>query len=169
MEGLARLFVGIGFLWVAIVLVWGLAAGIDQPYEWYRWAVEKSGWGWMPFVYLGLGLFVVPMGMLVFLKDIFGDPVAAWVKWGAPGAFVTIYAFFLLIALPHIGGPLFGGLEGIVAPMATPPPVGRARAGSNWDWVLRFAVAFVVLAGLPAVLGGMFGVVGGSKSGARRR
>jgi len=169
MEGLARLFVGIGFLWVAFILVWGLAAGVDQPYIWFKWAADFSGWGWMRPVYLALALFVVPLGMLVFLKDIFSDPAAPWVKWGAPGAFLCIYAFFLLIALPDIGGPLFGSLESIVAPMAAPPRIAPGKMGSNWEWVTRFGVAFAVLAGVPALVGAVLGKMTGSKAGARRR
>jgi hypothetical protein len=171
MEGLARLFVGIGFLWVALILVWGLAAGIDQPYLWYRWAADSTGWPWLRIVYLALAVFVVPMGMLVFLKDIFGDPVASWVKWAAPGAFLAIYAFFLLVALPDTGGPLFGTIESIVAPMASQAPIIPGKLGSSWNWLLRFAMAFLILAGGPAVIGAIVGVMTGSsaKTKARRR
>jgi hypothetical protein len=168
MEGLARLFVGIGFLWVAIILVWGLAAGVDQPYTWYKWARDSSGWGWMEATYLVLALFVVPMGFVVFLKDILGDPVATWVKWAAPGAFLAIYAFFLLVALPHLGGPLFGSVESVSAPVASAPAVGPGRMGSNWDWVLRFVVAFIVLAGIPGAVGAIIQMASGSKTGVRR-
>ncbi len=168
MERLARLFVGIGFLWVAIILVWGLLAGLDQPYAWYQWARDSSGWGWMEPTYLILALFVVPMGMVVFVKDILGDPVAAWVKWAAPGAFLAIYAFFLLAALPHIGGPLILGIESVVAPLAAPPPVGPGKMGSNWDWARRFGIAFAVLAGVPGVIGAIVQMLSGSKAGVRR-
>ncbi len=169
MENLARLFVGIGFLWVAIILVWGLAAGVDQPYIWFKWAAESTGWPWMRPLYLALTVFVVPMGMLVFLKDIFGDPVAHWVKWAAPGAFLAIYAFFLLMALPDIGAPLFLGIESIVAPMATPPHFNPGKLGSNWNWFMRFVVAFAVLAGIPGIVGAILSVMTGSKAGVRRR
>ena len=47
MERLARLFVGIGFIWVAIMLVWAFAAGVDQPYAWFTWAADSSGYAWM--------------------------------------------------------------------------------------------------------------------------
>jgi hypothetical protein len=110
----------------------------------------------------------VPMGMLVFLRDIFGDPVSLWVKWAAPGAFVAIYALFLLVALPNIGQPLFLGITSVVAPLASPPAVGPGRIGSNWDWLLRFAVAFAVLAGVPGIIATIVGMLGGGKPAPRR-
>jgi hypothetical protein len=168
MERLARLCVGIGFLWAAIILIWGLAAGIDQPYAWYKWARDSSGWGWMEPTYLALALFIVPVGFVVFIKDILGDPVAAWVKWAAPGAFLAVYAFFLLMALPEVGGPLFGGIESVSAPVVTKPGVPPGRIGSNWDYALRFLVAFAVLAGIPGVVGAIVQAASGSKTGVRR-
>jgi hypothetical protein len=167
MEGLARLFVGIGFLVVAIILVWGLAAGFDQPYAWFKWAADSTGWPWMQPVYLALTVFVVPMGMLVFLRDIFGDPVRPWLKWALPGAFVAIYVFFLAVALPEVGQPIFQNLEGALGRTADLPRAGSP--GANQAWLVRFGVLFVVLAGALGVVGFVVGTMTGSKSGARRR
>jgi hypothetical protein len=108
-------------------------------------------------VYMALAIFVVPMGMLVFLRDIFGDPVRPWVKWALPGAFVAIYVFF----------PLFQSLEGLLGRTADLPKAGSP--GANQDWLLRFGVLFGVLAGALGVIGFVVGAMTGSKSGARRR
>jgi hypothetical protein len=167
MEALARLFVGIGFLVVAIILVWGLAAGFDQPYAWFKWAADSTGWPWMWPVYMALVLFVVPMGMLVFLRDIFGDPVRPWVKWALPGAFLAIFVFFLAVAMPDFGQPLFQSLEGLLGRSDDLPKPGTP--GANQAWLVRFGVMFGVLAGILGVIGFVVGAMTGSKSGARRR
>ncbi|MBI4013371.1 MAG: hypothetical protein HY359_13715 [Candidatus Rokubacteria bacterium] len=166
METLGRLFVGIGFLWVAIILLWAFAAGVDQPYAWFKWANEGLGYGWMNPTYLILTLFVVPMGMLVFLRDIMGDPLAVWVKWAAPGAFLAVYAFFLLAALPDAGRPLFFGIESVFSSGST---AGGDGPGSTTSWLVRLGIAIAVLGGVPGVLGFVVGMLTGSKTGARRR
>jgi hypothetical protein len=166
MERLARLFVGIGFLWVAIILVWAFAAGVDQPYAWYKWAADTPGYGWLEPVSLALALFVVPIGMITFLRDIFGDPGALWVKCAMPGAFLVIYAFFLMIAMPDAGVPFFRGLETVVNPGGLVPKPGAP--GSSTDWLMRLAMTIAVWAGIPGVIGFVFGMAGGSKPRVRR-
>jgi hypothetical protein len=166
MERLARLFVGIGFLWVAIMLVWAFAAGVDQPYAWFKWTFEHPGYEWMEPVYLALALFVVPIGMLTFLRDIFGDPGALWSKCAMPGAFLVIYAFFLMVALPDPGVSFFRGLETVVNPGGAVPRPGAP--GSSTDWLLRLVMTIAVWAGIPGVIGFVFGMAGGSKSRPRR-
>ena len=168
MESLGRLFVGIGFLWMAIVLLWAFAAGVDQPYAWFKWANDGLGYGWMNPTYLTLALFVVPMGMLVFLRDIMGDPLAVWVKWAAPGAFLAVYAFFLLTALPDVGRPLFFGIESAIAPGSTAGGDG-AGPGTTTGWLVRLGLTIALLAGVPGALGAALGLLTGSKTGARRR
>jgi hypothetical protein len=168
MESLGRWFVGIGFLWMVVILLWALTAGVDQPYAWFKWAKDGLGYAWMNPTYLVLALFVVPMGMLVFLRDILGDPVASWVKWAAPGAFLAVYAFFLLAALPDIGRPFFFGIEGTINPAASIPAAGLG-AVSTTSWLVRLAITIGVLGGVPAVIGAVVGMMSGSKTGARRR
>src|SRR5262245_59906065 len=167
MENLGRWFVGIAFLWVAIILLWGLTAGVDQPYAWFKWAKDGLGYAWMNPVYLALGLFIVPVGMLVFIRDILGDPVAVWVKWAAPGTFLAIYAFFLLNALPEIGHSFFFGIESAINPGASVPPAG-VGAVSTTSWLVRVAIVVAVLGGIPAVIGFVVGMAGGAKGGIRR-
>jgi hypothetical protein len=169
MESLGRWFVGIAFLWVAIVLLWGLAAGVDQPYAWFKWAKDSSGYGWMNPVWLGLALFVVPVGILVFLRDIMTDPGPSWVKWAAPGTFLAVYAFFLLNVLPDQGGSsLYFGIEGTVNPSVAPPTAGLGSV-STTSWLARVGLAIAVLGGVPAVIGAVVGMMGGSRSGPRYR
>jgi hypothetical protein len=166
MERLARLFVGIGFVWVAIIIVWALAAGVDQPYAWFKWAAEGTGYAWMRPTYLVLSLVVVPIGMITFLRDIFGDPGALWVKCAMPGAFLVIFAFFLLAALPDTGRPLFLGLESVVNPRGTAPMPGAP--GSTTSWLLRVALTMAAWAGVPGVIGFVVAMVSGPKAGVRR-
>ncbi|HEV8311299.1 MAG TPA: hypothetical protein VGW35_26870 [Methylomirabilota bacterium] len=166
-EGLARLFIGVGFVWVVIVLAVGLLGGFDKPSAYWKFLTEATGAGWLPHVYLVLTLFVVPVGMLTFLRDILTDPVALWVKWAAPGAFLAMYAFFLLAAMPDVGRPLFVGIESTISPVASPASA-AASMGSTGSWLVRFAVAFVVLAGVPGIIGAVVGLVTGSKAGVRR-
>ncbi|HEV8674138.1 MAG TPA: hypothetical protein VGX21_08830 [Methylomirabilota bacterium] len=170
MERLARLFVGIGFLWVALVLVWSVLAGFEEPYIWFKWASDSLQWAWLYPTYLALAFFVVPVGMLTFLRDILGDPVALWVKWAAPGAFLAIYALFLVAVLPEVGRPLFLSLESVVGPIAplASGPGARVPAESVGSWLMRFGVAFAVLAGVPGIIGAIVGMVTGSKAGVRR-
>jgi hypothetical protein len=168
MERLGRLFVGIGFLWVALILVWAFAAGVDQPYAWFKWANDGLGYAWMNATYLALALFVVPMGMLVFLRDIMGDPLAVWVKWAAPGAFLAVYAFFLLAALPDVGRPLFFGIESTISAGSTAGGEG-AGPGSTTGWLVRLGLAIVVLGGVPGAIGAAVVLLTGGKAGARRR
>ncbi len=168
MERLGRLFVGIGFLWAALILVWAFAAGVDQPYVWFKWANDGLGYAWMNPTYLVLALFVVPMGMLVFLRDIMGDPLAVWVKWAAPGAFLAVYAFFLLAALPDVGRPLFFGIESAISAGSMAGGAG-AEPGSTTGWLVRLGVAIVVLGGVPGAIGAAVALLTGGKTGARRR
>jgi hypothetical protein len=164
LESIARLFVGIGFLWIAIVLIIGIAGGFDKPSAWTKVLVEASGGTWIRHAYLALAVFVVPVGILTLLRDILTDPVALWVKWAAPGAFLVIYAFFLFAALPDIGGPFFQGIAAISPTSAGKTP-GLEETGA---WLIRFAGAFAVWAGVPGVIGAVIGAMSGSKAGVRR-
>jgi hypothetical protein len=46
-------------------------------------------------LYMGLTFVVVPVGMLMLLRDMFGDPEPLWLKLAAPGVFASAYALFL--------------------------------------------------------------------------
>jgi hypothetical protein len=96
-----------------------------------------------------------------------GDPVALWLKFAIPGAFLAIYAFFLLAALPEAGRPLFFGMESVVNPGAGEPLPGAA--GSSTSWLLRLGLTIAVWAGVPGVIGAIVGMMTGSKAGVRRR
>ncbi len=163
-EAIGRLFVGIGFLWVAIILIVGILGGFDKPSTWISLLGDVTGSDVVRHVYLVLTLLVVPIGMLTYLRDILGDPVALWVKAAAPGAFVAIYLFFLLAALPDVGRPLLLGFGSIV------PLTGLQDAlDATGSWFLRFLAAFAFLAGIPAVIGKVVSLITGAGSGARRR
>ncbi|MGH7321666.1 MAG: hypothetical protein ACRELA_18865 [Candidatus Rokuibacteriota bacterium] len=163
-EAIGRLFVGIGFLWAAIILIVGILGGFDTPITWISLLGDVTGSDVVRHVYLALTFLVVPIGMLTYLRDILGDPVALWVKVAAPGAFVAIYLLFLLAALPDVGRPFllwFGSIVPLTGLRDTPDATG--------SWFLRFLAAFAFLAGIPAVIGKVVSLITGVGSGVRRR
>lgn len=163
-EGIARLFVGIGFLWMLLVLAVGLVGGFDKPTTWFRLLSEDWEPGAVRYGYLALTLFIVPVGMLTYLRDVLGDPVALWVKMAAPGAFVAVYALFLLAALPDVGRPFFLAFDSLA------PVGGLSRSlEATESWLIRFGVAFLALAGVPGFLGVVLSVVSRTGSRPRRR
>ena len=162
-EWVGRLFVGIGFVWAAIVLVVGLLGGLDKPSAWVAFLTEVSGWPTIWRTYVGLTWVVVPIGLLVYLRDLMGDPVALWVKAAAPGALLAIYALFLSAALPDVGRPWLSAIETVV------PLAGlRNTADATGSWFVRFLAALAVLGGVPGAIGALVSLVTGVGRGSRR-
>ena len=60
----------------------------------------------------------------------------------------------------------FRGLETVVNPGGAVPRPGAP--GSSTDWLLRLVMTIAVWAGIPGVIGFVFGMAGGSKSRPRR-
>jgi hypothetical protein len=155
-EAIGRLFVGVGFVWAAIVLIVGLFGGLDKPSSWVGFLADVSGFYVIRYAYVALTLVVVPIGMLVYLKDVMGDPVALWVKLATPGALVATYALFLAAAMPDFGLAPLLAVESMV-PM-TGLGTGVEATGS---WFLRFVTLLALLAGIPGVIGGVLGLLMG--------
>jgi hypothetical protein len=153
-EAIGRWFVGVGFVWMVVVLTAGLLGGLDKPSEWVSFLAAVSGWPVIWHIYLFLTFVVVPIGMLVYLKDVMTDPVALWVKFATPGAMVAVYALFLAAARPDLGRAGLLAVEGIV------PTVSRFGTGveATGGWVVRFLAWLAVLAGIPAVVGRVIGL-----------
>lgn len=162
-EAVGRLFVGAGFVWMVAVLVAGLLGGLDKPSEWVGFLAEVSGWTIIRHAYLALSLLVVPVGMLVYLADVLGDPVALWVKTAAPGALLAVYALFLLTALPDVGARPLLAMESLVPVLASLP----RSPDATGSWLLRFAALFALIAGAPGVLGGLVGLMVGGRADGR--
>lgn len=157
LENIARLFVGIGFLWIALVLLVAVLGGFDQPTTLTRLLAETIGSEIPRHVFLVLSLLVTPVGMLTFLRDILGDPVARWAKWAAPGGFVALYALFLAAAVPDAGRPFLLAFDAV-----TPVEGLQGSPDTTGSWLLRFVAAFAILAGVPGAIGAVVGLAGGS-------
>lgn len=162
-ERIARVLVGVGFLWVTLILAVGMLGGLDIPSVWVQWLAAVSGWPVLWHAYLGLAWVVVPLGMLVYLRDVFADPSAPWVKAAAPGALTALYCLFLAAAWPAGGRKALLWVESVVplAGVSTDPE-------ATWGWFLRFLVLLALLAGLPGLAGAAAGLLA-SLGGRRRR
>jgi hypothetical protein len=155
-ETIGRLFVGVGFLWTAVVLVVGLLGGLDKPSAWVGFLADVSEWNVIRLVYTGLTLLVVPLGMLLYGKSVLTDPAALWVKFGTPGVMVAVYALFLAAAKPEVG------LAPLLAVDALVPVSGLATSlDATGSWLVRFVILLVLVAGVPAVAGGVVGLLTG--------
>ena len=116
------------------------------------------------FLYMGLTFVVVPVGMLMLLRDMFGDPEPLWLKLAAPGVFASVYALFLAAAVPDIGQPLLLAADPLVAQFLPGMTLTR-DPGDGISWLTRFGAFLTVLAAIPGVLGALVGLVtGGSRS-----
>jgi len=162
-EAIGRLFVGVGFLWVAIVLVVGLLGGLDKPSAWTALLAQAAGAPLVWQLYLGLTYVAVPVGFLVYLRDLMGDPVALWVKAAAPGALVAVYALLLAAAVPDVGRAWLLAADTVVS-----VPGLRATTDATGSWLVRFLVVLGVLGGIPGVAGALVTLVTGIGRGARR-
>lgn len=167
MERIARFCVGVGVVWAAGVIVVGLVAGFDRPGAMFRLLDDLVGqnlrWG----LYLALALFVVPVGMLSYLHDVLSDPLPLWMKAATPGALAAIYALFLAAALPEVGLPLLRYTEPVASTLV-PASALRTDLEATWSWLVRFGAAFVVLAGIPGLLGAAVALLAGLGSSSRR-
>jgi hypothetical protein len=112
-------------------------------------------------LYLGLTFVVVPIGMLMLLHDMIGDPEPLWLKLAAPGGFAAVYALFLAAAAPQVGQPLLLAADPLVTQFM--PTASLARdPGDALSWLARFGALLVVLAGIPGVIGLLAGLFAGS-------
>jgi hypothetical protein len=153
-ESIGRWFIGIGFVWVVVVLTAGLLGGLDKPSEWVGFLADVSGWRVIWHAYLFLTFVVVPIGMLLYVKDVLTDPVALWVKCATPGAMAAVYVLFLAAARPDLGRGALLAVEGIVPAVAGYGTGVEATGG----WFVRFLAWLGVLAGVPAVVGRVIGL-----------
>ena len=152
LERLARLCVGVGLLWVLLVVAVGLMSGLDMPERLAPFADGMLGADLRRALYLGLTFVVVPIGMLALLRDMIGDPEPLWLKLAAPGVFAAVYALFLAAAAPRVGQPLLLAADPLVTQLLPASSLTR-DPGDAPSWLARFAALLAVVAGIPGVLG----------------
>jgi hypothetical protein len=165
LERLGRLCVGFGVLWVLMVVGLGIMVGMDKPEALAPYLDRVLGSDLRQMLYLGLTFVVVPVGMLMLLRDMFGDPEPLWLKLAAPGVFASVYALFLAAAVPQIGQPLLLAADPLVAQFL-PGTVLTRDPADTISWMTRFGALLAVLAAIPGMVGVLLGLVTG---GSRRR
>ena len=164
LERLGRFCVGFGVLWVLLVGAVGLMFGLDMPERLAPYADQMIGADLRQLLYMGMTFVVVPVGMLMLLRDMFGDPEPLWLKLAAPGIFASVYALFLAAAVPQMGQPLLLAADPLVTQFLPGTTLTR-DPGDGMSWLARFGALLAVLAAVPGVLGVLVGLVtGGSRS-----
>jgi hypothetical protein len=165
LERLGRLCVGLGFVWVVIVVGLWLTVGLDRPDEWSPYLDRILSAGTRDAIYSILTFVVTPIGMLMLLRDMFADEGPLWLKLAAPGVFASVYALLLAAAAPAVGQPFLQGADPIVTQLV-PGIALSPRPTDSASWLARFAGLLLVLGGIPGVLGA---ILGPFARGARRR
>jgi hypothetical protein len=161
LERLGRFCVGFGVLWVLLLVGLGLMVGLDKPETLAPYLDRLIGSDLRQFLYMGLTFVAVPVGMLMLLRDMFGDPEPLWLKLAAPGVFVSVYALFLAAAVPDIGQPLLLAADPLVTQFLPGMTLTR-DPGDGISWLARFGAFLTVLAAMPGVLGALVGLVTGA-------
>jgi hypothetical protein len=164
LERLGRLCVGFGVLWVLLVLGCALMVGMDKPEALAPYLDRVLGTDLRQFLYMGLTFVAVPIGMLMLLRDMFGDPEPLWLKLASPGVFASVYTLFLAAAVPQMGQPLLLAADPLVSQFLPGMTLTR-DPGDAMSWLARFGAFLTVLAAIPGVLGALVGLVtGGSRT-----
>jgi hypothetical protein len=156
LERLGRLCVGLGFLWVVVIVGFWLMVGLDRPDEWAPYLDQILSGDARDGVYTFLTFVVTPIGMLMLLRDMFADEGPLWLKLAAPGVFVSVYALLLAAAAPSVGQPFLQGADPIVTKLI-PGITLSQRPTDSASWLARFAGLLVLLAGVPGVVGTILG------------
>jgi hypothetical protein len=165
LERLGRLCVGVGLLWVVVMVGFWLMVGLDRPEEWTPYLDRAITSDVRQTLYFALTYIVTPIGMLMLLRDMFGDPEPLWLKLAAPGVFASVYALLLAAAAPEVGQPILLAADPIVARILPGMALGPGSADSL-SWLARFGALLLVLGGIPGGLGMVLGLLTG---GSRKR
>jgi hypothetical protein len=164
LERLGRLCVGLGVIWVLVVVGLWLMVGLDRPEEWTPYLDRAITSDVRQALYSVLTFVVTPIGMLMVLRDLFGDPDPLWLKLAAPGVFAAVYALLLTAAAPEIGRPILLAAD----PVVTSIFPGMRLSGSPEDglsWLARFGGLLLVIAVIPGALGMALGLLTGGRRG----
>jgi hypothetical protein len=165
LERLGRLCVGVGLLWVVVVVGYWLMVGLERPEEWAPYLDRAINSDLRQALYSFLTYIVTPIGMLMLLRDMFGDPEPLWLKLAAPGAFASVYALLLAAAAPDVGQPILLAADPIVAWILPGMALGP-RSTDSLSWLARFGALLLVLSGIPGGLGMVLELLTG---GSRKR
>ena len=165
MERLGRLCVGVGLLWVVVMVGFWLMVGLDRPEEWTPYLDRAITSDVRQALYFALTFIVTPIGMLMLLRDMFGDPEPLWLKLAAPGVFASVYALLLGATVPDVGQPILIAADPIVARILPGMALSPGSADSL-SWLARFGALLLVLGGIPGGLGMVLGLLTG---GSRKR
>jgi hypothetical protein len=165
LERLGRLCVGVGLLWVVVMVGFWLMVGLDRPEEWTPYLDRAITSNVRQTLYFALTYIVTPIGMLMLLRDMFGDPEPLWLKLAAPGVFASVYVLLLGAAAPDVGQPILLAADPIVARIL--PGMGLTPiSADSLSWLARFGALLLLLAGIPGGLGMVLGLLTG---GSRKR
>jgi hypothetical protein len=164
LERLGRLCVGLGALWVLIVVGYWLLVGLEQPEEWTPYIDKAMSAGSRQTLYSLLTYVVTPIGMMLVTRDIIVDEGPLWLKFASPGVFVSVY-ILLLAAATDIGQSMLLQADPVVAAIVSGMVLGK-NANQSLTSLARFGGLLLVLAGIPGLLGGVLGLLAG---GRRRR
>jgi hypothetical protein len=165
LERMGRLCVGLGVIWVLIVVGLWLMVGLDRPEEWTPYLDRMMSSDWRHAIYFLMTFVVTPIGMLMVLRDFFGDPGPLWLKLSAPWVFAAVYALLLAAAVPDVGQPILLAADPVVTRLLPSMTLGP-RASDSATWLARFGALLLVIAVIPGALGLLLGFLTG---GSRRR
>ncbi|HEY7139161.1 MAG TPA: hypothetical protein VIE44_03610 [Methylomirabilota bacterium] len=159
LERLGRACVGLGILWVLMVVGYWLLVGVERPEEWAPYIDKIMTSDIREFLYSLFTFVVTPVGMLMLLRDMFSDPDPLWLTLAGPGVFISVYALLLAAAVPDVGQAILVMADPIVARVYPSMTLGNDSA----SWLARCGAMLLVLAGVPAVVGVVLGLLGGSR------
>ena len=160
LERLGRFCVGVGLIWVLLVVGYWLMVGIERPEEWAPYLDRAITSDVRQFLYSFLTFVVTPIGMLMLLRDMFSDPDPLWLTLASPGVFASVYALLLAAAVPDVGQAILLAADPVVARIFPGMALGRGSIDSI-TWLARFGGMLLVLAGVPAGLGMVLGLFTG--------
>ena len=152
LERLGRFCVGLGLIWTLVVVGLWLMVGLDRPEEWAPYLDRAITSDVRQAVYFLLTFVVTPVGMVMVLRDMFGDPEPLWLKLAAPGVFASVYALLLAAAVPEIGQPILQAADPVVARILPGMALGP-KAQGGLTWLARFGGLLLVIGVAPGALG----------------
>jgi hypothetical protein len=161
LERLGRLCVGLGALWVLIVVGYWLLVGLERPEEWTPYIDKAMSSGFRQTLYSLLTYVVTPIGMILVTRDIIVDEGPLWLKFASPGIFVSVYVL-LLAAATDIGQSMLLQADPVVAAILPGMVLGK-NASQSLTSLARFGGLLLVLAGIPGLLGGVLGLLAGGR------
>jgi hypothetical protein len=161
LERLGRLCVGLGALWVLIVVGYWLLVGLERPEEWTPYIDKAMSSGFRQTLYSLLTYVVTPIGMMLVTRDIIVDEGPLWLKFASPGVFVSVYVL-LLAAATDIGQSMLLQADPVVAAILPGMVLGK-NASQSLTSLARFGGLLLVLAGIPGLLGGVLGLLAGGR------